>query len=100
MEIYKATGDSPGKLMFTAPDSGGGYEEVIRIEHGKFYWKGEEVEDAHNVYERFNNWLKIVEANTTSYRDEIIDKLREFDGDMSGTDIEIYRDELIEELSK
>lgn len=30
---------------------------VIKITKDKFYWKDEEVEDIHNVYERFNEWL-------------------------------------------
>lgn len=34
-----------------------GTEEVILLEAGKFFWKGEEVTDAHKVYERFNDWL-------------------------------------------
>jgi hypothetical protein len=33
-------------------------DEIIKITEGKFYWKGEEVEDAHEVYERLNEWLK------------------------------------------
>jgi hypothetical protein len=36
-------------------------EEVIRISQGKFYFKGEEVEDKYQVYERFNEWLKMAE---------------------------------------
>jgi hypothetical protein len=36
-------------------------EEVIRISKGKFYFKGEEVEDKYQVYERFHEWLKMVE---------------------------------------
>ena len=36
-------------------------EEVIRISKGKFYFRGEEVEDKYQVYERFNEWLTMVE---------------------------------------
>lgn len=32
-------------------------EPIIVINKGKFIWKGEEVEDVHNIYERFNEWL-------------------------------------------
>lgn len=32
-------------------------KEIMKISEGKFYWKGEEVTDAHQVYERFNEWL-------------------------------------------
>jgi hypothetical protein len=30
---------------------------IMRITNGKFYWKDEEIDDIHNVYERFNEWL-------------------------------------------
>jgi hypothetical protein len=36
-------------------------EEVIRLAEGKFYFKGELVEDKYQVYERFNEWLKMAE---------------------------------------
>jgi hypothetical protein len=32
-------------------------KEVMKISKGKFYWKGQEVEDKYEVYERFNEWL-------------------------------------------
>ena len=38
-------------------------EEVIRLSEGRFYFKGEEVEDKYQVYERFNEWLKMAEAD-------------------------------------
>lgn len=36
-------------------------EEIMKIEKGKFFWKGEEVEDRYEVYERFNEWLTLSE---------------------------------------
>ena len=36
-------------------------EEVIRLAEGRFYFRGELVEDKYQVYERFNEWLKIAE---------------------------------------
>jgi hypothetical protein len=30
---------------------------IMKITNGKFYWKDEEIDDIHNVYERFNEWL-------------------------------------------
>ena len=36
-------------------------DEVMRIAKDGFYWKGERVDDVHNVYERFNDWLKKAE---------------------------------------
>ena len=35
----------------------GEQKEIIKITKDGFYYKGEKVEDAHNVYERFNEWL-------------------------------------------
>jgi len=32
-------------------------EVLIKMEEGKFFWKGQEVKDAHRVYERFTEWL-------------------------------------------
>ena len=31
--------------------------ELIKLSKGKFYWKGEEVEDKQKVYERFCEWM-------------------------------------------
>jgi hypothetical protein len=42
----------------------GNAEEMIKLSEGKFYFKGEEVEDKYQVYERFNEWLKAVEEAT------------------------------------
>ncbi len=36
-------------------------EEMIKLSEGKFYFRGEEVEDKYQVYERFNEWLTEVE---------------------------------------
>ena len=38
-------------------------EEVLKISQGRFYYKGELVEDKYQVYERFNEWLKMAEEN-------------------------------------
>ena len=38
-------------------------EEVIRLSEGRFYFRGELVEDKYQVYERFNEWLKAVEKD-------------------------------------
>lgn len=35
--------------------------EILRISKEGFYYKGERVDDIHNVYERFNDWLKLAE---------------------------------------
>lgn len=39
----------------------GNLVEVIRISKDGFFYKGEKIEDIHNVYERFNDWLKAAE---------------------------------------
>ena len=35
--------------------------EIIRISKEGFFYKGERVDDIHNIYERFNDWLKKTE---------------------------------------
>lgn len=34
-------------------------DEIIKINNHGFFYKGEQVDDVHNVYERFNEWLTI-----------------------------------------
>jgi len=46
----------PNQILFYAKQ-----EEVIKLSEGKFYFKGELVEDKYQVYERFHEWLKMVE---------------------------------------
>jgi hypothetical protein len=43
-------------------------EEVIRISKGKFYFRGEEVEDKYQVYERFNEWMTMAEEDANTPR--------------------------------
>ena len=38
-------------------------EEVLRLAEGRFYYRGELVEDKYQVYERFNEWLTMAEAD-------------------------------------
>ena len=52
---------TPGQLTFRVTNSDNEMEEVIKINRDGFYYKGIKVEDAHNVYERFNDWLKQAE---------------------------------------
>jgi hypothetical protein len=33
-------------------------QEFIKISPDGFFYKGEKIDDVHNVYERFNEWLK------------------------------------------
>ncbi len=55
---YLGIGNPDPAIIF----HGEGGEEIIKIQKGKFFWKGQEVEDVHQVYERFNDWLKIAES--------------------------------------
>ncbi len=32
-------------------------EEYLRLEKGYFWYRGEKIEDIHQVYERFSEWL-------------------------------------------
>ena len=50
-------------LRFYAKD-----EEIIRLSEGRFYFRGELVEDKYQVYERFNEWLKMAEEDTNTPR--------------------------------
>jgi hypothetical protein len=45
-------------------------EEVLRISQGRFYFRGEEVEDKYQVYERFNEWLTLAENAATISKDK------------------------------
>jgi len=45
-------------------------EEIIKLSKGKFYFKGEEVEDKYQVYERFNEWLTLAENTATISKDK------------------------------
>ena len=45
-------------------------EEVLRISQGRFYFRGEEVEDKYQVYERFNEWLTLAENTSTISKDK------------------------------
>jgi len=36
---------------------------IMKISNGKFYWKDEEIDDIHNIYERFNEWLTKANQN-------------------------------------
>lgn len=35
--------------------------EIIKLSKEGFFYRGEKVEDVHNVYERFNEWLSKTE---------------------------------------
>jgi hypothetical protein len=35
--------------------------EMLRITKDGFYYKGERVDDIHNVYERFHEWMALAE---------------------------------------
>lgn len=52
---------TPGTLTFKISNEQNEMEEVIRINREGFFFKGEKVEDVHNVYERFNDWLNMAE---------------------------------------
>ena len=43
-------------------------EEVLRLAEGRFYYRGELVEDKYQVYERFNEWLTMAEESADTPR--------------------------------
>ena len=53
-------------------------EEVIKISQGKFYYKGELVEDKYQVYERFNEWLTRVEGEKRTLNPVVEEKWENF----------------------
>jgi len=50
----------PNTIYFRWDDTN---EVILRISKAGFYYRGELVEDIHNVYERFNEWLTRVEGD-------------------------------------
>ena len=52
----------PAVLTFYA-DVDGSPTEIIKLTKGTFYFKGEAVEDKHQVYERFNEWMTMANQN-------------------------------------
>ena len=44
--------------------------DIIKLSKEGFYYMGERIDDIHNVYERFNEWLeKVGMQNRETYRD-------------------------------
>jgi len=50
--------DDPNTISFRWNDND---EVILRISKEGFYYRGELVEDIHNIYERFNEWLTRIE---------------------------------------
>jgi len=50
----------PNKMIFSIEEDGK-FEEVLKLEKGKFIFKGEEVKDVNKVYERFCEWMSSVD---------------------------------------
>ena len=55
----KEAPEDPNTIYFRWDDTN---EVILRISKDGFYYRGELVEDIHNVYERFNEWLTRVEG--------------------------------------
>ena len=45
--------EKPPSIVFSSHTE----DELIRLEKGKFFWKGQEVDDKNKVYERFSEWM-------------------------------------------
>lgn len=56
--LERAEKAKKSEITFHIPEES---EEMIKISKDGFYYKGERVDDTHNVYERFNDWLKKAE---------------------------------------
>jgi len=50
--------DDPNTINFRWNDND---EVILRISKEGFYYRGALVEDIHNIYERFNEWLTKIE---------------------------------------
>ena len=62
---FEEADPTDGELWFSAKNPDTGEEEkLIEIKKGSFFWKGEEVEDKYQVYERFNEWLRAASYTT------------------------------------
>ena len=53
-------------------------EEVIRLSEGRFYYKGELVEDKYQVYERFNEWMTLAEEEKRTLNPVVEEKWENF----------------------
>lgn len=60
-EIVIKQPNETNTFIFNLPEE----EAIIKISPDGFFYKGEKVEDVHNVYERFNDWLKKAEVTKT-----------------------------------
>lgn len=56
LEPVKFTTPSQNTLTFHLTEDGE-FVEVLKINKDGFFYRGEKVEDVHQVYERFNEWL-------------------------------------------
>jgi hypothetical protein len=59
--------DEANTIKFFA-ESGG--EEILRVSKGGFFYKGQRVDDVHEVYERFNEWLTQAEMTRREAAEE------------------------------
>jgi len=75
LEAYKGIGESNTKMAVFDSDVNNlnstifnvGGEELLRLSAEGFFYKGERVDDIHDVYTRFNEWM------TTAEQDKIND---------------------------
>ena len=58
------------QISFSISETG---EEIIKISEEGFFYMGEKVEDVHNVYERFNDWLTLSETIRNKSKTEELD---------------------------
>ena len=63
-------------------------EEVIRIAQGRFYYKGELVEDKYQVYERFNEWMTLAEEEKRTLNPVVEEKWENFTKEFNKTRID------------
>ena len=51
------------EIILTATNKENVKEDIIKISSEGFFFRGEKVEDTHDVYNRFHEWLKNAEQS-------------------------------------
>ena len=49
--------EHPSSPISFYSDEEGKNKEIMKLEKGSFFWKGEEVKDVNKIYERFSEWM-------------------------------------------
>jgi len=68
VKIIKREHESPNNnITFTLKENSEPVE-ILRLSKDGFFYKAERIDDIHNVYERFNDWLTKAEQYNETYK--------------------------------